>query len=185
MCVDLQLREPVSVEWRKQRAEASPVCLALGNVYSCRHLFTIFLSQFPNGSCSVSLRMSIFLALYHCERCLKEMMLSFMLTVYELLLANSFDHSMSAAWSYYYFWLSGLIHNFLFKILEGFWAPVIRDSFKIIVITFLKIFLYWLNQFNCHGGNGGCSGRRESKDLCQTFLLGVISGCLCWCTTVS
>lgn len=64
------------------------------------------------------------------------MMLSFMLAVYELLLSNSFDHSMNATWSYYYFWLPGLMHNFLFKILEDFCALVIRDSFKIIMITF-------------------------------------------------
>lgn len=86
-----QLTEPVGVEWKKQCAEVSPVCLALGNVCSFRHLFAIFLSQFPNGSCSISLRGNIFLALYCCERCLKEIMLSFMLTMYEVLLSNGFD----------------------------------------------------------------------------------------------
>lgn len=95
---------------------------------------------------------------------------------------------MGAALSYCHFWLPGLVHNFLFKVLEDFWAPVIRDSFKIISISF---FLYFCTSFVSLTVMVGMevavqhSGRRESKDLCQTFLLGISSGCLCWCTAVS
>lgn len=39
------------------------------------------------------------------------------------------------------------MYNFLFEVVEGLWAPVLRDSFKMILI------FHWLHQFNCHDGS--------------------------------
>lgn len=49
---------------------------------------------------------------------------------------------MNAALTYYHFWLPGLMHNFLFKVLEVFWASLIKDSFKIILISFFNIYIF-------------------------------------------
>lgn len=64
------------------------------------------------------------------------------------------------------------MHNFLFKVLEDFWALVIRDSFKIMLISF---FIYFYTGFISLTVMVGMevavqhNGRKESKDPCQTF----------------
>lgn len=117
---------------KKERAEASPVCREM---FSCRQLLTIVLSQFPHGPCSVFVRGRIFLALYHCQRCLNEMLLSFMLAV---AVKQLWSRWWMLLWVTLVFWLPGLVHNFLFKVLEDFWASVIKDSFKIFIILTVR-----------------------------------------------
>lgn len=77
------------------------------------------------------------------------MMLSFMLMV----LMRSFCQkalirAMNAVLSYHHFWLPGLMHNFLFEVLQDVWASCLKrflqDDFD---------FFHWFHQFNYHAGS--------------------------------
>lgn len=91
------------------------------------------------------------------------MMLSFILTMLmRRCCQRALIRAMNAVLSYHNFWLPGLMRNFLFEVLEDVWAPVLRDSFKMILI------FCWLYQLNYRGGSRGLKyntmGENSPKD---------------------
>lgn len=117
------------------------------------------------------------------------MMLSFILTMLmRRCCQRALIRAMNAVLSYYNFWLPGLMRDFLFEVLEDVWAPVLRDSFKMILI------FCWLYQLNYRGG----STTRWERILLRTSVFSVIKapvsgfpfvdhlfGCLYWYMVVS